>query len=279
MISPEDVSGVRVDAEWISAHIGDPAVRLVEVDVSPAAYQEGHIPGAVLWDAYGDLRDQSYKPVSRGQLERLMSRSGLTEDATVVLYGYGAHLGFWLMKAYGHQDVRLLAGPRDQWPDSGAAWSTDETEPAETSYPLPPENPELLASRQAVETAIDDSGTVLLDVRSELEYSGERFWPSGASEDVGRAGHLPGAVSIPIDLLRNEPGALKGAGELRRAFEERGVTKDRAVIVYCTIGNRASQAWFALSQVLGYPRASVYYGSWVEWGKESDTPVEPSATS
>ena len=110
-------------------------------------------------------------------------------------------------------------------------------------------------------------------MRSVQEYTGERFWPSGATEDTGRSGHVPGAVSVPIDLLRQENGAPKSAEELRRVFEEAGVSKDKAVITYCTIGNRASEAWFALKHELGYPRVRVYYDSWAVWGKQMDTPI------
>jgi len=112
-------------------------------------------------------------------------------------------------------------------------------------------------------------------VRSREEYSGERFWPSGATADAGRPGHIPGSISVPIDLLRNDDDTLKSSEELRRVLDGAGVTRDKKVIAYCTIGNRASQAWFALKYLLGYPDVSVYYGSWVEWGKAAETPVEP----
>jgi Rhodanese-related sulfurtransferase len=267
-------SGVLVDPDWIAAHLDDPGVRLIEVDVSPAAYREGHIPGAVLWNAYGDLRDGGYKPVGRAELERLLSRAGVEKETTLVFYGHGAPLGFWLMKAQGHGDVRMLAGDREQWPASGGEWSTEEPQAAEGSYRLTGENAGIQASRQAVEAAIGNPDQVLLDVRSELEFSGERFWPSGASEDAGRAGRIPGAISVPIDLLRDDDGSLKDASELGRLFEAKGVDRQKTVIVYCTIGNRAAQAWFGLSHLLGYPDVRVYYESWVEWGKEPDTPIE-----
>jgi len=263
-----------VDIHWIVTHVGDLRVRLVEVDVSPAAYDQGHIPGAILWDAYADLRDSAYRPVPPPELQRLLSRSGVTPETTIVFYGYAAPLGFWLMKAHGHRDVRMLVGPRDQWVEAGERWTTDVPQLEEGPYPLPRENVDILASRLAVEAAIGEAGHVILDVRSELEYAGERFWPSGAAADAGRPGHVPGAVSIPIDSLRGENGAPKSARELRRIFEGAGVTKDKAVITYCTIGNRASEAWFALKYELDYPNARVYYDSWAVWGKLTDTPIE-----
>ena len=109
-----------VDARWIVAHVGDPGVRFVEVDVSRAAYEQGHIPGAIFWDAYADLRDAAYRPVPLPDLQRLLSRSGITPQATIALYGYAAALGFWLMKAHGHTDVRILAGSRPVGPDRPA---------------------------------------------------------------------------------------------------------------------------------------------------------------
>jgi thiosulfate/3-mercaptopyruvate sulfurtransferase len=271
-----DEAGHRstVDVDWIAAHLGEPGIRLVEIDVSRAAYDEGHIPGAVLWNAYTDLRDPSYKPVELEELERLLSRSGITPETCVVTYGYSAPLGFWLLRAHGQEDVRMLMGPREQWAQMGHEWSTDAPAAAESAHPPVLANDDLLASREAVESAIGDPAQLVLDVRAEGEYDGELFWPSGATDDVGRTGHVPGAVSVPIGLLRAEDGTLRSAGELRGVFEQAGVTKDKALITYCTIGNRASEAWFALKYLLGYPDVRVYYGSWVEWGKATDTPIE-----
>ena len=263
-----------VGVDWIAEHLGDPSVRVVEVDVSGAAYEEGHIPGAVLWNAYADLRDENYRPVGMAELERLLSRSGISPQTRVVVYGYSAPLGFWLLKAHGHEDVWILMGSRDQWAQAGNEWSTEAPTPPASAHPAVVENAGLLADRVAVEDAIEDPTTIVLDVRAESEYSGERFWPSGATEDTGRAGHVPGAVSVPIDQLRDEDGTLKRPEELRRVLEDAGVTKDAKVITYCTIGNRASEAWFALKYLLDYRDARVYYGSWVEWGKTPGLPVD-----
>jgi thiosulfate/3-mercaptopyruvate sulfurtransferase len=274
-LNPSDADdAVTVDVDWIATHVDDPGVRLIEVDVSAAAYDEGHIPGAVLWNAYSDLRDANYKPVGLQALQRLLSRSGIASDTCVVTYGYAAPLGFWLLKAHGHDDVRMLMGSREKWPQSGHHWSTDIPQPPDGDHPPLSEQPHLLASRDAVERAIGEPSAILLDVRAESEYTGERFWPSGATEDVGRAGCVPGSVNVPIDSLRAADGSLKSPEELSRALDAAGVIRDKAVITYCTIGNRASEAWFALKYLLGYPNARVYYGSWVEWGKAADTPIE-----
>lgn len=220
--------GSTIAAAWLAARVREPNVRVVEVDVNRAAYDTGHIPDAVLWNAYADLRDSDYRPIGRAELERLLSRSGIIPETTLVFYGYGAALGFWLMKAHGHRDVRMLAGSREQWAQAGGQWSTNLPKQAESSYSLQPPNADVLASQATVEAAIGEAGQVLLDVRSELEYRGERFWPSGATEDVGRAGHLPGAISVPIDLLRNEDDTLKATDELRLVLDGAGVTSEKS---------------------------------------------------
>ena len=99
---------VLVDPEWLQAHLSDPHVRVVEVDVSAAAYDDWHIDGAVLWNIYADLKDADYRLAGTAALERLVTRSGIGPDSTVVFYGYAPALGLWLMKLYGHPDVRIL---------------------------------------------------------------------------------------------------------------------------------------------------------------------------
>ena len=79
-----------VDADWIAARVDDSAVRVVEVDVSRAAFEAGHIPGAAFWNAYGDLRPDEYRPLDSEGFAGLLSRSGIGPDTTVVFYGYAA---------------------------------------------------------------------------------------------------------------------------------------------------------------------------------------------
>ena len=263
-----------VDTGWIAEHLDDASVRLIEVDVSPAAYRSGHIPGAVLWNIYADLRGAGYVPIDDAGVTELLSRSGVSRETTVVFYGYGAHLGYWLLRAFGHPEVRLLDGSREQWLEGSGAWTKDEpTDTPARSYRRLRGDERLLVSRHDVLAATEQSSTVVLDVRSTAEYSGERFWPSGATEDAGRAGHIPGSVHLAIDELRDENGAFRAPDEMRRALRERGVTSERRIVTYCTIGNRAAQAWFALTHLLGHEDVAVYHGGWAEWGHRADTQV------
>src|SRR3984893_18677740 len=108
-------TSVLVDPGWLAGHLGDPNLRVVEVDVSPIAYDDWHIDGAVLWNVYRDLKDADYRLVDTAALERLVARSGIGPDSTVVFYGYAPAIGLWLMKLYGHHDVRILACSGDTW--------------------------------------------------------------------------------------------------------------------------------------------------------------------
>jgi thiosulfate/3-mercaptopyruvate sulfurtransferase len=275
MNTPTAITEPLVDPDWIAEQLHDEAVRLIEIDVAPAAYRAGHIPGALLWNIYADLRRPDYTPIDTRELERLLSRSGVTPDTTLVFYGYGAHLGYWLLRSHGHRDVRLLDGPREQWLQVAHQWSLDEPEPTPTSYPLVSADERLHVSREAMRALIGRPGTVLLDVRSQAEFDGERFWPSGASEDAGRPGHIPGSIHLPIAELRSEDGWFRTPDEMQHVLAQRGITREQRIVAYCTVGNRASQAWYALTRHLGHDNATVYQGGWAEWGKLPGAPIEP----
>ena len=270
---------VLVDADWAKAHLDDPNVRFVEVDVDTTAYSQGHLPGAVGWDWTSQLSDSVRRDLaSRADFSELLSRSGIGPATTIVLYGdnnnWFAAFAYWQLKMFGHDDVRIINGGRKYWLDHGLPITTDEPSYPETGYHLPEPDYSLRAYRDDILPRLGDAELALVDVRSPAEYNGEIIAPPGMSETAQRPGRIPGAASIPWGQTVREDGTFKSPEELKSLYEAKGVTPDKDVIAYCRIGERSSHSWFVLHELLGYERVRNYDGSWTEWGSLIGVPIE-----
>jgi thiosulfate/3-mercaptopyruvate sulfurtransferase len=272
-----------VDAAWAQDHLDDPRVRFVEVDVDTEAYKESHIPGAVGWNWTSQLSDGIRRDiVSRDDLQKLLSESGVGNDTTIVLYGdnnnWFAAWAYWQLKLFGWDDVRILDGGRKYWlannlPVSGEVPSYDATD-----VELPEPDFSQRAFRDDVLRHIDASGGALVDVRSPAEFNGELLAPAALpQEGAQRAGHIPGAANIPWATAVRDDGTFKSEEELRELYGAKGITPDKDVIAYCRIGERSSHTWFVLHELLGFERVRNYDGSWTEYGSLVGVPIEKEA--
>jgi thiosulfate/3-mercaptopyruvate sulfurtransferase len=271
---------VLVDADWVQAHLKDPKVRLVEVDVDTSAYQQGHIPGAVAFNWQKQLQDQVVRaPLSQAQLEDLLSQAGISNDTTIVLYGdnnnWFAAWALWILKYYGHQDVRLLDGGRVKWLADKREITTEVPSYARASYSAQAPVKDIRALRDQILGQLGQQGFALVDVRSPGEYSGELLAPANLpQEGAQRGGHIPGAANIPWSQAVREDGTFKSADELRALYGAKGITPDKDIVAYCRIGERSSHTWYVLNFLLGYPHVRNYDGSWTEWGSLIGAPIE-----
>ncbi len=273
-------NAVLVTTEWARAHLDDPAVRFLEVDVDTSAYDSGHLPGAVGINWKTQLTDRLLRDlVSRDDLERLLRDAGVNDDTRIVLYGdnnnWFAAWAYWQLRYHGIDNVRLLDGGRAKVEADGLPLTTDAPGHPAGSITVPAHTrEELRAYRQQV---LDGIGTArhLVDVRSPEEYRGELSAPAHLPQEAAqRRGHVPGAVNVPWSQAVAEDGTFKPIDQLRELYASQGVDGSEEVVAYCRIGERSSHTWFVLHELLGYDNVRNYDGSWTEYGSLVGAPIE-----
>ena len=269
-----------VSTEWVAEHGGDANVRLVEVDVDTAAYEQGHIAGAVGWNWQSQLQQSVRRDVvSKSEMEQLLGSAGVDNDTTIVLYGdnnnWFAAWAFWQIRYYGHGSVKLMNGGRAKWLAENRPTTTDAANPEAKTYRASDPDESIRAYRDQVLAGVGAGSISLVDVRSPQEFSGELLAPPNLPQEGSqRGGHIPGAANIPWAQAANEDGTFKSADELAELYGGKGVDGSRDTVAYCRIGERSSHTWFVLTQLLGYGNVSNYDGSWTEWGSIVGAPIE-----
>jgi thiosulfate/3-mercaptopyruvate sulfurtransferase len=269
-----------VDTEWVAQHRNDPGVKLVEVDVDTSAYRQGHVPGAIGWNWNTQLEDTVRRDIpDQGSWEKLLSESGISNSDTIIFYGdnnnWFACFAYWVAKMYGHENVKLMNGGRKKWELEKRDLVTDEPKVTPSQYKAKPFDGSLRALQGQVKENLGKSGAALVDVRSPQEFTGEVLAPPGLQETAQRGGHIPGAKNVPwLQAVNEADGTFKSAEELRARYEREGITGEQDIIAYCRIGERSSHTWFALHELLGYPKVRNYDGSWTEWGSMIGQPIE-----
>lgn len=270
-----------VSTDWAEQNLSTPGLVFVEVDEDTAAYDTGHVPGAVKIDWKTELQDQVRRDfVDRAGFEKLLSAKGISNDDTVVLYGgnnnWFAAYAYWYFKLYGHDAVKLIDGGRKKWELDGRALSTDTPERAETSYTAKEQDISIRAFRDEVVAAIGAQN--LVDVRSPDEFSGKLLAPAHLPQEQSqRPGHIPTAINVPWSKAANEDGTFRSDAELAELYGAAGLDEAKDTIAYCRIGERSSHTWFVLRELLGIQNVKNYDGSWTEYGSLVGVPVELGA--
>ncbi len=271
-----------VETDWVSDHLRDDNLRLVEVDVDTNAYAQGHIEGAVGWNWTTQLNDTLRRDIlSKEQMQRLLGESGIGRNTTVVFYGdnnnWFATYAFWQLKMIGHRRAKIMNGGRQKWINEGRPTTTTAPSVGRRIYRGSDPDTSIRATREYVlDVATSRNNIGLVDVRAPAEYSGELLAPANLpQEGAQRGGHIPGAANIPWATAVNESdGTFKSVEELREIYGGKGITRDKEIITYCRIGERSSHSWFVLTQILGFAKVRNYDGSWTEYGSIVGAPIE-----
>ena len=260
---------------------------LVLLDARPImAYLFSHIPRAVNVN-WKDFSDPS-TPVKGlldpdlGRLEKKIGDLGISKDRRVIVYadpfeswGDDGRI-YWMLSYLGHPSVQVLDGGWFKWkreakrvergPGKSSASVGSGGVPAEFKARV---NPALLMVKDELKQNVNPTphGMVIIDARTRDEYLGVR------SSGLPREGHIPGAVNIPWDSFYNADGTVKSAEEIRNIVGRSGVSEDKEVVTYCTGGIRSSWLLFTL-KLAGFEKIKNYAGSWMEWSRDSDLPIE-----
>jgi thiosulfate/3-mercaptopyruvate sulfurtransferase len=255
----------------LKSRLQDP--RLVIMDLRPPeAYSNGHIPGARSFDIFGiSLIDTRPEPL-RAYLwiiEHLIQAKGINSDSTVVLYddvaGMRSARLFWFLEFFGHEDVHILNGGFNAWQESGLPITQEAMIPTPGNFKMK-QRRELLATADDVLAGLGNPSTVIVDTRTDEEYTGQLV-------RAARGGAVPGAVHLEWTNNLDARGFFKSAGELTQMYASRGIRPENEVIPHCHGGYRSAHTYVAL-RLIGYPKVRNYLGSWGEWGNRQDLPIE-----
>lgn len=257
--------------DQLRAELANP--RLVLLDLRPPeAYANGHIEGARSFDIFGiSLTDTRPQPLEAFLwiIEHLVQAKGVNNDSLVVIYDEVAGMRsarlLWFMEFFGHTDTHVLNGGFNAWTAANLPVTRDAVVPKAGSFKMRPRW-ELLATAEDVLERLNTEDSVIVDTRSDGEYTGQVV-------RAARGGAIPGAVHLEWTNNLDSKGFFKSADELRALYKEKAILPDREVTAYCQGGYRAAHTYLAL-QLIGYPRVRNYLGSWGEWGNRQDLPIE-----
>ena len=270
-----------VSTDWVQENLSNPNVVFIEVDEDTSLYEKGHIQGAITFHWREDLQDGLIRDlISKEKFEALLSKNGISNDSTVILYGgnnnWFATYAFWYFKIYGHQDVRLIDGGRKLWELKGLPLVTEVPTRTASRYVAKERDNSIRAFRDQVIASIGIKNIV--DVRSPAEFSGELAAPAHLPQEGGQIkGHIPSAKNIPWSKAANEDGTFRSNEELSDLYKAAGVDFAKETIAYCRIGERSAFSWFVLHELLDLQNVTNYDGSWTEYGSLVGVPVAVGA--
>jgi thiosulfate/3-mercaptopyruvate sulfurtransferase len=264
-----------IETEEAAKLLTAPNVRILDAADGPT-YARAHIPGAVnvfyLAVANLEARKKNGYPVSPQEAEKIFGGAGIDEKTQVIVYDGGEGpfaSGLWfVLEFFGHKNVKVLNGGFRKWVKEGRAVTQDEPKAEKKKFVARP-NTDTVVTLDWMKKNLRNQDLLILDARSFREYIGEDLRP-GAS----RGGHIPGAIHFEWTRVADKVATFKPGDQLKKALEQRGITKEKEVVAYCHTGiGRASDLALAL-KLIGYDKARLYTGSWEEWSSDPRLPIE-----
>lgn len=267
-----------VSVAELAAALGSPELVLLDVRPSERA-REGHLPSAcqIYRRDYAQTEPVSGVNRSLRELQEMLENCGVTNESRVVAYTDGgpeAYRLWWTLRTVARYEIRVLDGGVQQWVARGHKLAEGERERTRSSLDLPGSAPEssqwLLSSWSDVESLRTTTQVMLLDTREPDEFSGAVIRSSAA-----RGGHIPGATLFPWRRIVRDVDSdhrLLAPSALRALFTEAGV--QGPVVTYCQSGTRSSGVLFALHQLGLGSDVTNYDGSWADYSRQLDLPVE-----
>ncbi|HKP68208.1 MAG TPA: sulfurtransferase [Pyrinomonadaceae bacterium] len=267
-----------VSADWLKENIKDPKIVLLHVG-QKAEYDAGHIAGAV----YATLDGISAPRVPDGlalelpsaeQLKATLEKSGISNDSRIIIY-FGKDWFSPTSRVYYTLDVfglagnaSLLDGGMPAWVAAGGELSKEVPSPRTGSIKVE-RNDKLVANADWLKSNLKNDKIKIIDARD------PEFYDGSSAGGQPRAGHITGARSIPFTLFTDDKMKLKDETTLRKIFTDAGVKPGDEVVTYCHIGQQGTAPYF-VAKKLGY-KVALYDGSYQEWSRLKDAPVENPA--
>lgn len=263
-----------VSTAWLAERLTQPGLKLVDVRPKSTDYTTGHLPGALY------LNPESLRTTIEGvpamvvpavEIAVQLGRLGIGNGDTVILYSDNlrdATLVAMALARVGHGAYAVLHGGIRAWVAEKQPLSKDLPRPAAAVYTPVDGADTFTVGVDGVKAALGDGKTVILDVRPADYFAGKK-------SDEARPGHIPGAVNreFTLDLVPGQD-LWQAADRLQEAYAKLGVTPDKPVIVHCRTGHQASQTYFLLKHVLGFPDVRWFDASWSAWAARPDLPAE-----
>nr|WP_298798681.1 sulfurtransferase [uncultured Acetobacter sp.] len=247
-------------------------------------FDAGHLPGAVnmpdIFTYLAETTDEGLKTLQE-KFTDLLSNYGLDGKKTALIYEDALHTryggscrGYWILRYLGYPTVGILDGGLMAWKQAGGAITTETTTPVRTPCPVSI-HPDLMATYKDVLDALTDPDIKLLDNRDAVEWLAESSSPYGV-DFAPRKGRIPGAVWIEwYDFMEVSEGqaSFRSKQDILDLAASRGLKPEDDIIIYCFKGARAANTYVALSEA-GFKNLRIYMGSWNEWSRNSDLPIE-----